>query len=147
MLRGLITILVVHFYHLGYKNSCWGTKNAMGYKIYRSGTFSKLLPRIVSIITTKPNSKREASASLLLFIHRMVGLERSAPVHTLVQKVSGGQSVATAQWTETLISRVPFGLLICKGEASASFIFLLRKGQEQFNAVLQPFGGDCESIK
>ena len=40
----------------------WGTlllfgaqKFVMGYKIYRRSTFSKLLPRIVSINTIKPN--------------------------------------------------------------------------------------------
>ena len=50
---------------LGYTFIAWGTKtcagvqeNAEGYKIYRRGTFSKLLLRIVSIIATKPNKRR-----------------------------------------------------------------------------------------
>ena len=49
---------------LGYTFIAWGTKtctgvqkNAEGYKIYRRGTFSKLLLRIVSIITTIPRKK------------------------------------------------------------------------------------------
>ena len=55
MSQGLLAILGVHFYYLGYK-------------MCRRGTFSKRLPRIVSIITTTPNKpKKNLQGSSLVF--------------------------------------------------------------------------------
>ena len=70
-------------YFLGHTFITWGTKicagvqqNTGGYRIYMRGTFSKLLPRIVSIITTKPKNSRYPFGCLEFFYLRWKGLEQ-----------------------------------------------------------------------
>ena len=60
---------------MGYTFITWGTRicarvqqNTEGYKTYRRGTFSKLLPRIVSIITAIPKKMGMAKCHTHLFL-------------------------------------------------------------------------------
>ena len=72
---------------MGYTFIAWGTKpcagvqyNAGGYKIYSRGTCSKLLLRIVSIITTIPK-KLESAFAGSSFLFGVMGFERPLEKH------------------------------------------------------------------